>query len=60
MRTQNAKAGVCSGTVRQPDAGCCRPQRKSREMEGSQEVERVLADNGTASQRREATVEKQN
>lgn len=36
----------CSGTVRQPDAGCCRPQRKSPGMEGSRGVERALADNG--------------
>lgn len=36
----------CSDTVRQPDAGCCRPQRKSPGMEGSRGVERALADNG--------------
>lgn len=32
--------------IRQPDAGCCHPQRKNPGMEGSQGVERALPDNG--------------
>lgn len=33
-------------SFRQPDAGCCRPQRKSPGMEGSRGVERPRRDNG--------------
>lgn len=35
-----------SHSFRQPDAGCCRPQRKSPGMEGSRGVERPRRDNG--------------
>lgn len=42
----SAQVQGCSDTVRQPDAGCCRPQRKSPGMEGNRGVERALADNG--------------
>lgn len=36
---------LCSGAVRQADAGCCRSQRKRPGMEGSRGVERAPADN---------------
>lgn len=36
----------CPEHVRLPDAGCCRPQRKSPGIEGSRGVERARADNG--------------
>lgn len=36
----------CPDHVRLPDAGCCRPQRKSPGIEGSRGVERARVDNG--------------